>query len=198
MKPQGHAVNYKGAVPQSQPLDGRQVANNAGGFTFQACPVSSEHHDSVRFGKFFGRSVCSATSYIPVTPSAMVLQIDDMARLRRFLIIGSEVGLALHITCSTCQPYDHQDEHASHMHVKVCGRCRRYISLVSIETQGGTYYVTEQTLTLEAARGVKALLDAGHGLQVGRHPLGVRRYLTRLPCHAWSLSVCTMQFAERW
>jgi hypothetical protein len=33
---QGHAVDYKDAVPQSQPLDERQVANNAGGFSFQA------------------------------------------------------------------------------------------------------------------------------------------------------------------
>lgn len=32
--------------------------------------------------------------------------------------------------------------------------------------QGGTYYVKEETLTLEAARGIKALLDAGKGLQV--------------------------------
>jgi hypothetical protein len=32
--------------------------------------------------------------------------------------------------------------------------------------QGGTYYVKEEALTLEAARGVKALLDAGKGLQV--------------------------------
>ena len=33
---QGHAVDYKDAVPQSQPLNERQVANNAGGFGFQA------------------------------------------------------------------------------------------------------------------------------------------------------------------
>jgi hypothetical protein len=37
------------------------------------------------------------------------------------------------------------------------------------ETQGGTYYVQEETLTLEAARGTKALLDAGKGLEVKSH-----------------------------
>ena len=33
-------MDYKDAVPQSQPLNERQVANNAGGFGFQARLVS--------------------------------------------------------------------------------------------------------------------------------------------------------------
>lgn len=40
------------------------------------------------------------------------------------------------------------------------------VSMENTFTQGGTYYVGEQKLTLEAARGVKALLDAGQGLDV--------------------------------
>jgi hypothetical protein len=44
-------VDYKDAVPQSQPLDERQVANNAGGFSFQARVTSFYCH--------FGSISCS-------------------------------------------------------------------------------------------------------------------------------------------
>lgn len=36
---QGHELDLANAVPQSQPLNERQVPNNAGGYTFQASLV---------------------------------------------------------------------------------------------------------------------------------------------------------------
>lgn len=68
---QGHAVNYKDAVPQSQPLDGRQVANNAGGFSFQARLMSAGWDVTLLMGCQRQR-IRQSCKYRPLTLTAVV------------------------------------------------------------------------------------------------------------------------------